>query len=58
VEASTGSAWCLAQAHLPAERRAEDEVWVPRSCAELYRRAEDGLETPDEDQVRLHDFGQ
>jgi hypothetical protein len=33
----TDSAWCV-------EQPGGDEVWVPKSCAELYQRAEDGLE--------------
>jgi len=34
----TDSAWCVEQAE-----SSEGEVWVPKSCAELYQRHEDGL---------------
>lgn len=39
VKAETDAAWCVSQAG------GEDEVWVPKSCAELYQRHEDGLAT-------------
>lgn len=42
VKAETDSAWCVAQSE------GENEVWVPKSCAELYQRHEDGLATNSE----------
>lgn len=37
VQARTAKAWCVGQSE------GENEVWVPRSQAELYERHEDGL---------------
>ncbi len=52
VKAETDSAWCLAQ-----EGSDEDEVWVPKSCAELYLRHEDGLAVDSESpQQSLREF--
>lgn len=50
VKAETDSAWCV-------EQPEGDEVWVPKSCAELYQRHEDGLAADSESpQQSLRDF--
>ncbi|AGM11793.1 hypothetical protein M201_gp19 [Haloarcula californiae tailed virus 2] len=50
VKAETDSAWCV-------EQEDGDEVWVPKSCAEVYERHEDGLATDsDSPQQSLREF--
>ena len=52
VQAETEAAWCVSQ-----ENGDEDEVWVPKSCAELYQRHEDGLAVDSESpQQSLREF--
>lgn len=50
VEAETDAAWCVKQG-VDA-----DEVWVPKSCAELYRRHDDGLRSGTSPQASLRDY--
>lgn len=52
VEVSTDKAWCVSQ----ADQGGPDEVWIPRSCAELYRRAEDGLARENSSQAGLGEW--
>ena len=52
LQSETDAAWCVQQPE-------GDEVWVPKSCAELYQRHEDGLALTSEDsQQPLHEFAQ
>ena len=50
VEASTDKAWHIKQ------RPDGDGVWVPKSCAEMYRAHEDGLDRSSSPQAGLEDF--